>query len=476
MSYKTIIGLEIHVELLTNSKMFCSCKNEFGSEPNSNCCPVCLGMPGTLPLINEYAVECAIKAGLSLNSKINNNSRMDRKNYFYPDLVKGYQITQDEIPICDGGYIEVEGEEGVKKVGLIRIHMEEDTGKMTHMDSGETLIDYNRSGVPLIEIVSKPEMNSPEEARQFLDSLKNLMQYIGVSDCKMEEGSLRCDVNINVVDNNSGKKTNITEVKNLNSFSAAVKAMEYEEKRHMELLKNGENTEKETRRWDDGLNETVLMRKKLIATDYRYVPEGDIPPIFVPQEWVDKIKESLPELPDAKKQRFMDEYSLSEYDAKILSSTIEISKFFEEVLKTQNDSKLVANWVIGEVLRILNDKEKEINELSLEPIELSKLLDFIKEDKINNNTGKKVLKEMVDTNKSAEEIIKERGLIQISDESHIKEVVDKVIANNQQSVEDFHNGKDRALGFLVGQVMKEMKGKANPKIVNELVAEALKLQ
>ncbi|NLM07051.1 MAG: Asp-tRNA(Asn)/Glu-tRNA(Gln) amidotransferase subunit GatB, partial [Tissierellia bacterium] len=227
MSYKTIIGLEIHVELLTNSKMFCSCKNEFGSEPNSNCCPVCLGMPGTLPLINEYAVECAIKAGLSLNSKINNNSRMDRKNYFYPDLVKGYQITQDEIPICDGGYIEVEGEEGVKKVGLIRIHMEEDTGKMTHMDSGETLIDYNRSGVPLIEIVSKPEMNSPEEARQFLDSLKNLMQYIGVSDCKMEEGSLRCDVNINVVDNNSGKKTNITEVKNLNSFSAAVKAMEY---------------------------------------------------------------------------------------------------------------------------------------------------------------------------------------------------------------------------------------------------------
>ena len=402
MSYKTIIGLEIHVELLTNSKMFCSCKNEFGSEPNSNCCPVCLGMPGTLPLINEYAVECAIKAGLSLNSKINNNSRMDRKNYFYPDLVKGYQITQDEIPICDGGYIEVEGEEGVKKVGLIRIHMEEDTGKMTHMDSGETLIDYNRSGVPLIEIVSKPEMNSPEEARQFLDSLKNLMQYIGVSDCKMEEGSLRCDVNINVVDNNSGKKTNITEVKNLNSFSAAVKAMEYEEKRHMELLKNGENTEKETRRWDDGINETVVMRKKLIATDYRYVPEGDIPPIYVSQEWVDKIKESLPELPDAKKQRFMDEYSLSEYDAKILSSTIEISKFFEEVLKTQNDSKLVANWVIGEVLRILNDKEKEINELSLEPIELSKLLDFIKEDKINNNTGKKVLKEMVDTNKSAE--------------------------------------------------------------------------
>ncbi|NLM05924.1 MAG: Asp-tRNA(Asn)/Glu-tRNA(Gln) amidotransferase GatCAB subunit B, partial [Tissierellia bacterium] len=290
------------------------------------------------------------------------------------------------------------------------------------------------------------------------------------------EGSLRCDVNINVVDNNSGKKTNITEVKNLNSFSAAVKAMEYEEKRHRELLEKGENTEKETRRWDDGLNETVLMRKKLIATDYRYVPEGDIPPIFVPQEWVDKIKESLPELPDAKKQRFMDEYSLSEYDAKILSSTIEISKFFEEVLKTQNDSKLVANWVIGEVLRILNDKEKEINELSLEPIELSKLLDFIKEDKINNNTGKKVLKEMVDTNKSAEEIIKERGLIQISDESHIKEVVDKVIANNQQSVEDFHNGKDRALGFLVGQVMKEMKGKANPKIVNELVAEALKLQ
>lgn len=474
MAYQTIIGLEIHSELLTESKMFCSCKNVFGAEPNTHCCPTCLGLPGTLPLVNKFAVECAIKAGLSLNCEISTYSRMDRKNYFYPDLVKGYQITQDEIPLCVGGYIEIETEQGSKKIRLERIHIEEDTGKSMHLESGDTLLDYNRCGVPLIEIVSKPDMNSPEEARAFLDSLKNILKYISVSDCKMEEGSLRCDVNINVVDEERGMKSKITEIKNLNSFRSAVRAMEFEEKRHREVLERGENTEKETRRWDELKGETIVMRKKVIATDYRYLPEGDLPPLYVSSEWVDRIRNELPELPKDKKKRFVSQYTLTDYDASILSSTRELSDFFESLMKLQSDAKLVANWLIGEVLRILKEQEKEITEIALTPEMLSDLLEYVKSDQINNNTGKKVLKEMVETSKNAMEIIKEKGLIQISDEDSIRTIVSEVIRNNPQSVEDYKNGKSRAMGFLVGQVMKSSQGKANPKIVNNLVEEVLK--
>lgn len=474
MAYQTIIGLEIHSELLTESKMFCSCKNVFGAEPNTHCCPTCLGMPGTLPRVNKFAVECAIKAGLSLNCEISNYSRMDRKNYFYPDLVKGYQITQDEIPLCIGGYIEIETETGPKKIRLERIHIEEDTGKSMHLENGDSLLDYNRCGVPLIEIVSKPDMNSPEEARNFLDSLKNILKYIAVSDCKMEEGSLRCDVNINVVDEERGLKSKITEIKNLNSFRSAVRAMEFEEKRHRELLDRGENTEKETRRWDEVRGETIVMRKKVIATDYRYFPEGDLPPLYVSPEWVDRIRQGLPELPKDKKERFVTQYFLSNYDASILASARELSDFFESLMKLQSDSKLAANWLIGEVLRILKEEEKDITQISLTPEMLSDLLEYVKSEKINNNTGKKVLKEMVETSRTAEEIIKDKGLIQISDESSLQSIVSDVIAKNPQSVEDYKNGKNRAMGFLVGQVMKASQGKANPKIVNSLVEEALK--
>lgn len=467
--YKTIVGLEIHSELLTKSKMYCSCKNAFGLEPNTNCCPICMGMPGALPSMNKQAVAFAIKAGLAMHSEISRYSRMDRKNYYYPDLVKGYQITQDEVPLCVGGYVEIETAEGAKKIHLQRIHIEEDTGKSTHLDSGESLLDYNRCGVPLIEIVTEPEISSSEEARAFLENLRNILKYIGVSDGKMEEGSLRCDVNINVKDTETGERTVITELKNMASFRAVEHAMKYEEKRHIAMLERGEKGEKETRRWDEVSGETRVMRKKVVATDYRYVPEGDMDPLFISEEWIKDIENSLPELPNEKKERFMKEYSLSEYDAGVLSASKELSEFYEETVKLTNDSKLTANWVSGSVLRILGEEEKDITEIDLKPAELAELLEFIKKDEINNNTGKKVLRFMIDEGKSAKTIIEEKGLKQVSDQDSILKVVEEVMANNPQSIEDYKNGKDRALGFLVGQVMKATRGKANPQIVNKLV-------
>ncbi|OZV13313.1 Asp-tRNA(Asn)/Glu-tRNA(Gln) amidotransferase GatCAB subunit B [Tissierella sp. P1] len=473
MSYKTIIGLEIHVELATKTKMFCSCVNAFGGEANTHCCPVCIGLPGALPVINKTAVEYAIKAGIAFNSKITTKTRMDRKNYFYSDLVKGYQISQDDLPLCDGGYIEIELENETKKIGLQRIHIEEDTGKQIHTVEGDTLIDYNRSGVPLIEIVTKPHMNTPEEARLFLEKLRAILKYIEVSDCKMEEGSLRCDVNINVVDNETGVKTNITEVKNLNSFRGAVKAMEYEEQRHIALLKEGKNTVRETRRWDDAKNETITMRGKGGVADYRFAPDGDIAPIEINHEWIEEIKNNLPELPHDKKERFIKDYDLSEYDAGVLTASKELAFFFEETIKYINDSKLVSNWIMGDVLRRLKDEEVEIQDTTLTPKSLAQLITIVKDGKINNNTGKKVLKEIFDTGKDPEIIVKEQGLIQISDEGALKEIVAKVLDENEQSIIDYKNGKDRAIGFLVGQIMKASKGKANPQIVNKMVIDMI---
>ncbi|MBU5256125.1 Asp-tRNA(Asn)/Glu-tRNA(Gln) amidotransferase subunit GatB [Tissierella praeacuta] len=473
MGYKTIIGLEIHVELATKTKMFCSCINAFGGEANTHCCPVCIGLPGALPVINKTAVEYAVKAGIALNSKINTKTRMDRKNYFYSDLVKGYQISQDDLPLCDGGYIEIELENETKKVRLERIHIEEDTGKQIHSEKEDTLIDYNRAGVPLIEIVTKPDMNTPEEARLFLEKLRATLKYIEVSDCKMEEGSLRCDININVVDDETGAKTNITEIKNLNSFKGAVKAMEYEEKRHISLLKEGKNTVRETRRWDDISNETITMRGKGGVADYRFAPDGDIAPIELSDEWIEEIKNNLPELPHDKKERFIKEYELSEYDAGVLTASKELAFFFEETIKYIDDSKLVSNWIMGDVLRRLKDEELEIEDTSLTPKYLGQLISIVKEGKINNNTGKKVLKEIFDTGKDPETIVKEQGLIQINDEGALKEIVSKVLDDNEQSIIDYRNGKDRAIGFLVGQIMKVSKGKANPQLVNKMVIDMI---
>ncbi|MGO3751454.1 MAG: Asp-tRNA(Asn)/Glu-tRNA(Gln) amidotransferase subunit GatB [Peptoniphilaceae bacterium] len=471
MAYKTIVGLEIHVELSTATKAFCSCKNEFGGEPNTRVCPVCLGLPGGVPVFNENVVNYTIMAGLAFNCDIAKKSKFDRKNYFYPDLTKGYQITQDDMPICENGYIELDLEEGNKKVGLFKIQMEEDTAKSLHTEDNETLMDYNRCGVPLIEIVSKPDMNSGKEAKLFLEKLKDTLTYINISDCKMEEGSLRCDVNVNVVDEETRKKTAITEVKNLNSFRGVEKAIDFEVARHIELLKNGEEEIRTTRRWDDVKNETVLMRVKYSVADYRFAPEGDLPPIVLTDEKIEEIKNKLPELPQAKKLRFMEEYSLSEYDARVLTSTRKLSDFYEEISKEVEDKNMVANWISTEVLRRVEDIENF--NLPFKTDEFIYLLKSVASKEINNNAGKKVLREMFETSKHPKDIIKEKGLIQISDSSEIETFVNEVLGENPQSIEDFKAGKDRALGFLVGQVMKKSRGKANPQIVNKLLLDKL---
>ena len=471
MAYKTIVGLEIHVELSTETKAFCSCKNEFGGEPNTRVCPVCLALPGGLPVLNENVVNYTIMAGLALNCDIKKRSKFDRKNYFYPDLTKGYQITQDDMPICKEGYIEVEGDEGKKKVGIFQIQMEEDTAKSLHTDKNETLMDYNRCGVPLIEIVTKPDMNSGKEARLFLEKLKSTLTFLDISDCKMEEGSLRCDVNVNVVDEETGKKTAVTEVKNLNSFRGVEKAIDFEVERHIKLLETGTEEIKTTRRWDDVNNETVLMRVKYTVADYRFAPEGDLAPVLLDDERIEEIRKNMPELPEEKISRFIESYGIPRYDAEVLVSSKDLSNFFEETAEKFDDYNMLSNWVMTEVLRRVDDVEKfELNFTSEDFIELLKA---VKSEKINNNAGKKVLREMFETGKKPAEIIEEKGLAQIQDSSEIEGIVNEVLSNNQQSIEDYKAGKDRALGFLVGQVMKASRGKANPQIVNKLIREKI---
>lgn len=474
MAYKTIIGLEIHVELKTKTKMFCHCKNEFGEEANTNVCPICLGLPGTLPQVNEEAINYAIKAGLAMNCKIHQHTRFDRKSYFYADLVKGYQITQDELPLCYEGYVNIEDEDGNdKKIRLIRIHVEEDTGKSLHTDKGETLLDYNRCGVPLIEIVTYPDMNSAKEAREFLEKLKATVIYLGVSDGKMEEGSLRCDVNVNVVDTETGIKTNISEIKNIGSFRGVEKAIDFEVSRHIALLEKGENTKKETRRWDELKGESILMREKIKANDYRYAPDGDIPPMDISDEMIDAVRKEMPELPDEKVARLIKDYGISKDDAKTLSLDVSLANYYEELAKKVGDNALALNWLLGDVLRRLKEDNKSIDQMPFAIEDLEKLLTLVKTNKINNNAGKKVLQEMFKEPEDPEAIVKRLGLVQVTDEGAIEAVVDKVLEANPQSIEDFKNGKSRAFGFLVGQVMKEMKGKGNPQIINELLNKKL---
>lgn len=474
MAYKTIIGLEIHVELKTKTKMFCHCKNEFGEEANTNVCPICLGLPGALPQVNEEAINYAIKAGLAMNCKIHQHTRFDRKSYFYADLVKGYQITQDELPLCYEGYVNIEDEDGNdKKIRLIRIHVEEDTGKSLHTDKGETLLDYNRSGVPLIEIVTYPDMNSAKEAREFLEKLKATVIYLGVSDGKMEEGSLRCDVNVNVADTETGVKTNISEIKNIGSFRGVEKAIDFEVSRHIALLEKGENTKKETRRWDELKGESILMREKIKANDYRYAPDGDIPPMDISDEMIEAVRKEMPELPDEKVARLMKDYGISKDDAKTLSLDVSLANYYEELAKKVGDNALALNWLLGDVLRRLKEDNKSVDQMPFAIEDLEKLLTLVKTNKINNNAGKKVLQEMFKEPEDPEAIVKRLGLVQVTDEGAIEAVVDKVLEANPQSIEDFKNGKSRAFGFLVGQVMKEMKGKGNPQIINELLNKKL---
>jgi len=474
MDIKTLIGLEVHAELSTKSKMFCGCSTEFGAEPNTHCCPVCTGMPGVLPVPNKKAIEYAVKAGLALNCSISQFSKMDRKNYYYPDLPKAYQISQYDLPLCIGGYIDIETEQGLKRIRIRRVHIEEDAGKLLHEGWGDnSLVDYNRAGVPLIEIVTEPDMNSSAEAGAFLNKLKSILQYIEVSDCKMEEGSLRCDVNINAVAEDASKATAITEMKNLNSFKAAVKAMEYEEKRHREALLEGEATEHETRRWDEVKNITVVMRSKEEAHDYRYFPEPDLVPIILESSYIESIRESLPELPDERYHRFISQYGLPEYDASILTSSRHLADYFEECVTVYDNPKTVSNWLMGDLLRALNEKGLEPSDIPFPPAYLVELLRYIDDGTISISIAKKIFDEMFAKGIAPGTIIKEQGLVQISDESELLKIVKEVIAGNPSSVEDYKAGKKKALGYLVGQAMKLTKGKANPQLLNKLFEQEL---
>lgn len=473
MSLTTLIGLEIHVELLTDSKMFCGCKNAFGDPPNTNVCEICFGLPGSLASMNKKAIEYAIQAGFAFDCKIRDHFKMDRKKYFYPDLVKGYQITQDTQPICYDGFIEIDTEHGKKRVGIERIHIEEDTGKAIRNEAGDILMDYNRCGVPLIEIVSRPDMSTADEAKAFLGILKSRLEYLGISDVKMEEGSLRCDVNINVVDKENGVKTKITEVKNINSFRSVGRAIETEEVRHTEMLKAGEYGVKETRRWDDTKGMTVLMRTKEEGNDYRYSVEGDLPYVTLPKEMIAGIKEAMPEMPHTKRLRFMEQYGLNAYDADNLTGNRSFADLFEELMTHTDDASVAANWMLGDFSRYVNEKELPYENLPITMKDLADLLALVKSGEIHLNAAKKVLRTMFDEGGKPADIVKAKGLSQITDEGALEAIVDAVLAENPQSIEDIKNGKDRALGFLVGQAMKASKGKGNPQGMRALIEKKI---
>lgn len=475
--YETVIGLEVHVELKTRSKIFCDSTTEFGGDPNTHVCPICLGLPGTLPVVNKTVVEYAIRAGLAINCQIAGFSRFHRKNYYYPDMPKNYQISQYDQPIALNGYLDVDLDGQTRRIGITRLHIEEDTGKLVHQGTITTtpysLVDYNRAGVPLIEIVSEPDMRSPEEARRYMEKLRTILLYTGVSDCKMEEGSLRCDANISLRPVGSTEFGTKTEIKNLNSFKALQRALTYEVQRQTGILSKGGRIVQETRTWDEGQGITLPLRSKEFVHDYRYFPDPDLVPMLIDQAWVDDIRSSLPELPDQRRQRYIEELGLPEQDASLLTETKELADYFEECVRAYPHPKTVSNWVMGDLSRLMNAKAQDISSCRIKPEQLGSLLQHIDQGTISGKIAKGVFEEMFATGKSPEVIIKEKGLLQISDELVIAAVVDEVLANNPKSVEDFKAGKEKAIGFLVGQVMKVTKGKANPGLVNRLLKEKL---
>ena len=473
--YEVVIGLEVHAELSTKTKIFCSCPTEFGGEPNTHTCPICMAMPGALPVLNEKVVEYAVKAGLATNCEISRDSKNDRKNYFYPDLPKSYQISQFDKPLCEHGYVEIEDDEGnPKKIGLTRIHIEEDAGKLNHNEfGGGSLVDLNRAGVPLIESVSEPDLRSSGEAERYLRKLKSIFEYIEVSDCKMQEGSLRADVNVSVRKKGAKEFGTRTEMKNMNSFKAIVRAIEYEADRQIDVIEDGGTIDQETLRWDDVSGRTFPMRDKEDAQDYRYFPDPDLVAIRLSDEYIQNIKETLPELPESRKNRYINEFKLSEKDSNLLTASKYLSNLFEEAETICKNAKAVANWLLSDVSKILNEKEMEPEQIPFTGKEIAKLVMLIEKGTISSAIGKKVIVELFEQPRDPEEIIKEKGWIQISDEGAIKEVVNKVLENNPQSIADYKAGKDKALGFLVGQAMKETKGKANPQMLNKMFLEEL---
>ncbi len=473
-SYETVIGLEVHVELATKTKIFCGCTTQFGGDVNTHCCPVCTGMPGSLPVLNKKVVEFAIAAGLAMNCSITQKCKFDRKNYFYPDLPKAYQVSQLYLPICRNGGIEIEVG-GIKKtIGIHEIHMEEDAGKLVH-DPWEdcTLVDYNRCGVPLIEIVSEPDMRSADEVIAYLEKLKLILQYLGVSDCKMQEGSLRADINLSIREVGASEFGTRTEMKNMNSFKAIARAIEGERKRQIEVLEYGKKVIQETRRWDDNKDTSFAMRSKEDAQDYRYFPEPDLVPIEISDEWLQEIKEREPELRDAKMLRYEKEYDIPEYDAAIITSSKRMADIFEATVAICNRPKEVSNWLMVETMRLMKEVEMDAQDLKLSPEKLATLIRLIEEGKINRTVAKEVFEQIFKADIEPEQYIKEHGLLMVSDDKVLRETIQKIIEENPQSVEDYRNGKEKAIGFLVGQTMKAMRGKANPGMINDILKELL---
>ncbi|SFG86958.1 Asp-tRNA(Asn)/Glu-tRNA(Gln) amidotransferase subunit GatB [Sporolactobacillus nakayamae] len=471
-NFETVIGLEVHVELKTKTKAFCGCANQFGSEPNTNTCPICLGHPGVLPILNHEAVDYAIKAALALNCEISRETKFDRKNYFYPDNPKAYQISQFDQPIGRNGYIEIEIDGEKKRIGVHRLHLEEDAGKLNHLEDGSgSLVDFNRVGTPLIEIVSEADMRDPKEAYAYLEKLKAIMQYIDVSDVKMEEGSLRCDANISIRPYGQTTFGTKTELKNLNSFTFVEKGLAYEERRQERVLLSGGEVVQETRRYNDATKTTTVMRGKEGSDDYRYFPEPDIIKLKIDQEWIDRIQAEIPELPDARQKRYVEELGLPEYDAMVLTQTKTMSDFFQAAVAEGADAKLVSNWLMGDVSAYLNSKYMTIDQVPMKAKDLAKLVKLIEKGTISSKIAKKVFKDLIEKGGDPEEIVKAKGLVQISDEGALRDMLAPILEANKQSMIDYKNGKDRALGFLVGQVMKQTHGKANPKMVNKIILD-----
>lgn len=477
-AYEVVIGLEVHVQLMTASKIFCACSTQFGAAPNTNTCPVCQGMPGVLPVLNQQVVEFAIRTALATNCQVAPHSVFARKNYFYPDLPKAYQISQYELPIAEHGWLEVKSEDSMKKIGITRIHMEEDAGKLLHEYTGDSsgkysYVDFNRCGVPLLEIVSEPDIRSPEEAKEYLTTLKNILEYLEVSDCNMEEGSLRCDANISLRVFGSPAFGTKTEVKNMNSFRNVQRALEYEVDRQTMLLETGQSVMQETRLWDADRGMTFSMRSKEEAHDYRYFPEPDLIPLTIDEQWIQRVRADLPELAGAKRQRFLEDYQIPEYDAEVLTSSKYLATYYEECVREFPQPKIVSNWIMGEILRELKQQDADIRTCPVSPRHLAGMLKLIANKTISGKIAKTVFDEMYKSGKMPEEIVKEKGLLQISDEGQLEEVIERILAENPGPVAQYRDGKSKTFGFFVGQVMKATKGKANPQLVNTLLKQKL---
>ena len=473
--YETVIGLEVHVELATKTKIFCGCSTAFGGAPNSHTCPVCTGMPGSLPVLNKQVVEYAMAVGLATNCDITKDCKFDRKNYFYPDNPQNYQISQLYLPICRNGKVEIETEDGSKKfIGIHEIHMEEDAGKLVHDEWEDcSIVDFNRSGVPLIEIVSEPDMRSAEEVIAYLDKLRLIIQYLGASDCKLQEGSMRADVNLSVREAGSTTFGTRTEMKNLNSFKAIARAIENEKNRQIDLIEAGEKVIQETRRWDDTKEYSYAMRSKEDAQDYRYFPDPDLVPVHISDEWIERVKAAQPELRTEKLARYQSEFELPAYDAEILTGTKKLADIFEATTEICGKPKKVSNWLMGETMRLLKEKNMEPEDIRFSPVHLADLIGLVDEGTINSSVAKEVFEIIFDEDIDPKQYVEEKGLKTVNDAGALRETIEKIVNDNPKSVEDFHNGKEKAMGFLVGQTMKAMKGKANPAMVNEILRELL---